>query len=367
MVHAKAKHEARLDIIRIIALVFVVLIHCVESNWNIGLSGMMQLSTPVQLLVIVLYSLGRLSVPLFLFLTGYLMLDRNYKSSDILPFYKNRVLRLLAATELWIVIYYIFYVAMRWSEFDVSILVKQMLFLNSGVLPPHMWYMPMIIGLYIFIPFVSKALQIMTGKVAVVILFISSFYLFLVPTVNSLLAAGGFSAASSQLDVSYVGGIYGVYILVGYLCKKYWNVICGRLNRAKLLIIFLLSFIFTAMTHYVTVVVLRHNYSTWYDSFWVLIASTALFVLLLKTLANAKSNIIVEYTSKSVFGIYLVHYIFIYILRICSSKMSINSTVVGFVFLMIATVVLSAVVCLISKKMGESKKLSKITKIFGFA
>ena len=367
MVRTKARHEAKLDIIRIIALVFVILIHCVESNWNIGLSGMTQLSAPIQLLVIVLYSFGRLSVPLFLFLTGYLMLSRNYKSSDVLPFYKNKVLRLLAATELWIAIYYIFYVVIGWSEFNILTLVKQMLFLNSGVLPPHMWYMPMIIGLYIFIPFVSKALQIMTGKVAVVILSISSFYLFLVPTINTLLAAGGFSVAPSQLDVSYVGGIYGVYMLVGYLCKKYWDVICNKLSKAKLLAIFLPSFILVVAMHYATVVVLRHNYSTWYDSFWILIASTALFALLLKMLANVKSNTVVEYISESVFGIYLVHYIFIYILRICSNKMSINSTIVGLVFLIIITIVLSVVVCLMSKKMSKSEKLSKVTKIFGFA
>lgn len=365
MNYTTAKHDARLDIIRIVALFFVILIHCVESNWDLGSFGMSQLSTPMQIFVIVLYSIGRLSVPLFLFLTGYLMLDRNYKAAEILPFYKKKVVRLLTTTELWIVIYYMFYIAMGWSDFSLIALIKQMIFLNSSILAPHMWYMPMIIGIYLFIPFISKALQIITSKVAVIILAIASFYLFIIPTINSLLAANGIDTLSSQLDISYVGGIYGVYMLVGYLCKKYWNTIKRKLSNAKLLVTFFISFVCIVVVHYVAVVVLKYRYSTWYDSFWVLVASASLFMLLLRLLGGIKGSSMVEYVSKSVFGIYLIHYLFIYIINVYINKMLINSsTILGFVLLMTVTIVLSSSMCFIAKKY---KWIGKITKVFGFA
>lgn len=364
MNHATARHDTRLDIIRIAALFFVILVHCVEINWDLSLSGMSQLSTPMQIFTIVLYSIGRLSVPLFLFLTGYLMFGRNYKAAEILPFYKKRVVRLLIATELWIVIYYMFYIAMGWSDFSLITLIKQMVFLNSSILAPHMWYMPMIIGIYLFIPFISKALQIITGKVAVIILAIASFYLFIIPTINPLLAASSIDTLSSRLDMSYVGGIYGVYMLVGYLCKKYWNTIKRKLSNVKLLVTFFISFACIVVVHYVVVVVLKYRYSTWYDSLWVLVASASLFMLLLRLLSGIKGSFMVEYISKSVFGIYLIHYLFIYIINVYINKMLINSTILGFVLLMAVTIVLSGLMCFIAKKY---KWMGKVTRALGFS
>ena len=67
----KKSRQANLDIIRIIALVFVFMIHGVEVVWDISPNGMSSVSIVTRIVVLTIYSIGRLSVPLFLFITGY--------------------------------------------------------------------------------------------------------------------------------------------------------------------------------------------------------------------------------------------------------------------------------------------------------
>ena len=71
---------------------------------------------------------------------------------------KTSVLPLIATTEIWAILNYFFAVAVYRREFSFTGLLKQMLFLDDSPLS-HMWYMPMIIGLYIFVPFLSKIFQ----------------------------------------------------------------------------------------------------------------------------------------------------------------------------------------------------------------
>ena len=83
--------QANLDIIRIIALIFVFMIHGVEVVWDISPNGMPSVSIVTRIVVLTIYSIGRLSAPLFLFITGYLMLDKYYKPEEIWDFYKTKV------------------------------------------------------------------------------------------------------------------------------------------------------------------------------------------------------------------------------------------------------------------------------------
>ena len=68
------------------------------------------------------------------------------------------MLPLIVTTEIWAILNYFFAVAVYRREFSFTDLLKQMLFLDDSPLS-HMWYMPMIIGLYIFVPFLSKIFQ----------------------------------------------------------------------------------------------------------------------------------------------------------------------------------------------------------------
>ncbi len=104
------------------------------------------------------FTLGRMGVPLFLFLTGYLLLDRDYDISRIYHFWRKNWLALLVTMEIWIILYNVFLRVFHFQHWSTRGLLKDMFFLNQ-VHMGHMWYMPMIIGLYVYIPFAARALK----------------------------------------------------------------------------------------------------------------------------------------------------------------------------------------------------------------
>ena len=77
----KSGRQSNLDIVRIIALCSVLLMHGVENVWRIHPADVASTPSLERVFIFITYTLGRLGVPLFLFLTGYLMLGKRYKKN----------------------------------------------------------------------------------------------------------------------------------------------------------------------------------------------------------------------------------------------------------------------------------------------
>ncbi len=85
--------------------------------------------------------------------------------------------------------------------------------------------MPVILGIYLFIPFLSAALNHIDIRILYVPLLVAAIYLFGVPLCDVFLSAYSFPTLSLRLDLSFAGGTYGFCVLLGYLVKKmYLNV-----------------------------------------------------------------------------------------------------------------------------------------------
>lgn len=59
----------------------------------------------------------------------------------------------------------------------------------------------------------------MNEKILIILLLIIYFYLFIVPGINlwqSALSVDSSSRVSNQIDLSFGGGIYGFYLILGY-------------------------------------------------------------------------------------------------------------------------------------------------------
>ena len=86
-------------------------------------------------------------------------------------------------------------------------------------------YNQIILGIYLFIPFLSAALNHIDIRILYVPLLVAAIYLFGVPLCNVFLSAYSFPTLSLRLDLSFAGGTYGFCVLLGYLVKKtYLNV-----------------------------------------------------------------------------------------------------------------------------------------------
>lgn len=164
-----------------------------------------------------------------------------------------------------------------------------------------MWYMPVILGMYLFIPFVANALKNTDTKVLCVPLIVVFIYYFIVPMINVWLLANGQKEIYALPDFSFSGNGYGFMILIGYLMKKG---IFDRISSLLLCVLGMLSFIFTIVTqnysytHGIT-------YNVWYNSASLLVVDIAIFALISKI--NWKSGKIAKSISKASFGIYLLH------------------------------------------------------------
>lgn len=84
------KRNINLDITRTIAILCVVFCHSVESIYKFNLSFARGLSTISKSFMFISFTMGRLGVPLFLFLSGFLLLQKQINDEkDIFTFIRK--------------------------------------------------------------------------------------------------------------------------------------------------------------------------------------------------------------------------------------------------------------------------------------
>ena len=309
-----------LDVVRATAILCVVLCHSVEAFYRPVLLGQLQISFPLWNIENLLFTVGRIGVPLFLATTGALMLPRNYP--DVSAFYKKSLLPLFLTTEIWIFFNYIFYCLVEHKTFDISRLILEMLFLKASSLS-HMWYMPVILGCYVALPFISRLLQASTNLRQYSLLYVLGIVIFfMVPTANVFFkeAITVIPGLSPQLDTGLWGSCYSFYIITGYLISKHQ--LLERFKSQSLLFGILLAFVLNSIGQYY---LYSHQYyqSTWlywYTDFAIFLIGIFTFELLRRRYHHRTSNkfaLVIEYVSRCSFGVYIIHKPILVVLQKC--------------------------------------------------
>ena len=342
------KRNIQLDLIRSIAIILVVLNHAVETYFN-GTSEVMVGFN--KYFAIVFFTLGRLGVPLFLILSGYLLLTRNYDTDQkCILFWKNKLIPLFFTWEIWIVIYCVYLSWFNNSTLDFKYLIKCVLFLEQVQLP-HVWYMYMLIGMYISFPIISSILKKYSLKTLIFPIIIVYICSMVIPSCNIILELLGKGTYSIKLSLWINGGAYAIYLIIGYYLKVYknltfktWQNILGFFIN---LIIIVIIYTFRCNS--------GNNYRVWYDFALLPIMSYFLFNILYNVKVEYISNI-VKNISKYSFGIYLVHFpikhiLYRYFLNISFSR-------IGLIFIM--TFLCFGISYLIVKIISKFKPLNKL-------
>lgn len=191
------------DVLRAIATVSVVALHAagpVLYEFGTIATGEWWAANAID-------SAVRFSVPIFLMLTGALLLERIEPAGQFL---KRRFARLLWPFIFWSVVY--LGVAMYFSTADtdiVSFLVRR---LKSGA-SFHLWYVYMLIGIYLLLPVLQRWVA-MAGRRDV--------EYFLILWLVALFAAQSFVAAYlPDFNLVYFSGYVG-YPVLGYYLNRYF-------------------------------------------------------------------------------------------------------------------------------------------------
>lgn len=143
-----------LDLLRVVACYLVIQQHASEFYY-IGENG----SVPVldsTYWIGIMSAICRTSVPLFVMVSGYLLLPMSGTSS---AFFRKRFTRILYPFLIWCVAYAVYFVFTRgntWAQVVVDVLQIP---INFGTRVGHLWYIYMLIGLYLLVPVLSPWLR----------------------------------------------------------------------------------------------------------------------------------------------------------------------------------------------------------------
>ena len=211
------RRQFYLDVIRALAIISITLNHAVNRSYA-NYSGQMAefYSIPLwsTLFKTSVTIFSKLGVPLFMMLTGVLIMNKKMEdANDIKHFYRHNLLRLLITTEVWYVLIYWYLVLFSgdntvlenrgiWGA--IGGMFETMLFQNQ-ITFGSMWYMPVIMCIYTTIPFVIMAKNKLSTSKASVWLFLPLIVVYLnnmvLPMVNAILKVGGLQSFVSKLQM----------------------------------------------------------------------------------------------------------------------------------------------------------------------
>ena len=304
----------QLDWIRTAAIACVILCHVTELVYGGDALSFASMPIRSRLVAFSFFCIGRLGVPLFLFLSGYLLLKKEYNIEGVKHFYKNNLLPLLFIWMLWSVFYNVYNFAVRGIPLSFEEIASNVFFLKM-VDMPHSWYMPMIIGLYIFIPYVANILQKLGSKGILCLLSLLFLNYFIIPFVK-FYAGDNAIYINGLFDLSFGGGIYGCYIILGYCVYRYRKILQVIFSQ-KLFTLFwcLLIVLVFILQIVIGCIYSKNGYILWYDSPLIILDGFLIFVFIFTRVSNRENHNVSYMLSSQSFGVFLLHVMPLYLFQ----------------------------------------------------
>lgn len=315
------------DLLRFVAIMMVICIHC-SDPFNVSPEAR---SNPDYNLWGSIYgAFLRPCVPLFVMLTGLLLLPIQ---QDMGQFYKKRMMRVIVPFLIWSLLYNLFPLLTGIMGCDSSILTKMfayagespsqswesslhniyMIPFNFNVYTIPLWYIYMLIGLYLFMPFFSAWLKQATDKQMKVFLFIWGITLF-IPYCNEYISNYilGTCAWNNFGTLYYFAGFNGYLLLGHYLYVNDKRTIGKTIILSIILFVigYAITYIgFRDMTSKSNISEEQMELFFLYCTPNVLLMTIAVFILVQKI--PIRSPFIISMLSnitKCGLGIYMIHY-----------------------------------------------------------
>lgn len=347
------------DLIRAVAIVLVILLHAsAEPNLNINI--MSQAGIQLWWASHIYDSVGLTAVPLFVMLTGALLLQPSKADEPLRVFFKKRWNRIGIPILFWGAAYF------AWDTLVKGQSLTLVSALQGVLAGPYVqfWYVYLLIGLYLITPILRVVVA--HANWSIIRYFLGVW--FIGTGIISLLTL--YASISSQTiwfrsTVFILTGIIGYYILGAYIAKF-------RL-RSSLLILFLtLSSLWTIVGTYFLVGTMGERYSQFFldaSSFSVIVASVSLFLILAK-FSNHKTetrfalgNRVLKIISQNSLPLWLFHIIILETLQNGCLGFRISVTTMSSIIEIPIITVLTLLICLAI--IVPLKKIPYVKKIIG--
>jgi surface polysaccharide O-acyltransferase-like enzyme len=301
-------HDSRqdtLDLIKVIAIYFVMIIH-------VSAASLYSFSKD-WIATITVDSVARPAVPLFLMVTGALLLPRQHSVTSII----QRVQRIIVPLIVWSFVYLIYLNGL--GQASGEWLMK----IIGGPTMYHLWYLYSLIGLYIFMPVFSGFYQTASSRVVGFCLIVWLLAYTLLPVVREVT---GFN-----IGVDWGFHLFGGYLVLGAFANDSRRnaLLNSRFAVPVLLAVWFASIALTAYFTYAWSTKTGGVKETFFfpTSPPVAIGSFVIFLLAGKLEGrlermSERSREVLQYFSATSFGVYLLHVLILQFIQ----KKGFNST-----------------------------------------
>lgn len=330
-----------LDILRIIAILGVMMIHISGHQWSrVGIDS------PSWSVFNFYDSISRWAVPVFVMISGALFLSRHHSVRQI---WSRKMPRLVTAFLFWSALY-------AAIGYDPERGAKGFL-LDLIMGHYHMWFIYMIAGLYMVVPFLEKITR--DRNLTTYFLVLGSVFTFILPSVIQLISvfepgpADHLNTLLSQLGINLVIG-YSVYYVMGYRLSRM------RTSSGLLIIAAAAGIIGSVSTIFLTSWLSRRagapygsffeylNFNVALESFCVFVLVKAFFT---RFTPSDRAKYLITRLSDCCFGVFLVHPLILRILRktFHLTELTFNPSVSVLLMLLITAVVSFAISAVLNK------------------
>ncbi len=289
------------DLIRTIAIFLVILIHAAEEPFPI--TAAINQAVIVRWLSVDIYtSVAHICVPLFVMLSGALLLQPYKVDEPLRVFFKKRFVRIGLPLIFWGAIYF------AWGYFadNKALTVTS---IGQGIITGpyyHFWFIYMLIGLYL----VTPLLRILVANARRNVLRYFLLLWFIGTAVNSYLYLSGTYTLNN--DLFLLTGYIGYFLLGFYLLNA------PQLNSKILSVIAFVGFAWAAIgTYFITYYIggSKEYFFMDFVSINIILASAAVFLILRKVPADyveiksKPANRVIHFIGQCSLAIYLLHII----------------------------------------------------------
>lgn len=300
------KRELNIDFLRVIAIIGTIIIHVS----NIYVYSFNRISNLEYLFSISFNLLARICVPLFFMISGAFLINETFDFKK----YKKRIIKYLIILIIWSIIYYFF----NNTNYDNIISDLFSSLFNSNKTSRHLWYMYALLGLYIALPFVSNMCKNLTRQqenlFIILWLIFSGLDIFYAPL--GKLFIGDYFKVTYPIPI--INSTYYLgYFVIGYILhNRFKDKKIDKKHNIYLILTYLLSNIIPIIITYFISIKTNNVYESmfWYRSIFIAIASFSIFSLVILNKDKFNNNKLIN-ISNYTFGIYLIHMIFIEVIK----------------------------------------------------
>lgn len=289
------------------------------------------------------------AVPCFVMTTGALLLEESRKLTYV-KLFKKYILRIFAALVVFSMAFRVFDMIMDGEQIGIAILFGWAYELFTGTSWSHLWYLYLLIGLYILMPFYKKIAKY-SGE------FDIKYLLIVYVVFISMLSLTNLGNLRSGFYI-HVSTIYPFYLFCGYAIHKGIIKANQCLALAAVILSSCMIVLFTIIRWTNNMEVMEQLWS--YSSVFVIVQAASIFVLFNKIKGNGNSLIgkVLLEIDRCSFGIYLIHMIFIrLILRYMNFNPYEGNLIINFSLLIAGIFVASYLCTWILKKIPILKEI----------